>query len=170
MFWFFDEAHGILTPWLGIEPTSPALEGKVLTIGPPGRSWQFLFKQWLKDLSFLYLVAVPPEKRGFQVSWHRKSELKSCSFSLKALAWKWHTSLLLSASCPELVLRPSPTARALDISASTQALGSNKDLCQNGIKQMRDHWGFHLHYFFLKKIEKNYSKLTSTVECSLWLS
>ena len=29
---------GILVPWPGIKPTSPALEGEVLTIGPPGKS------------------------------------------------------------------------------------------------------------------------------------
>ena len=29
---------GILAPWLGIEPTFLALEGEVLTSGPPGKS------------------------------------------------------------------------------------------------------------------------------------
>ena len=39
MFWFFDpEACGSLAPQPGIEPASPALEGKVLTTGPPGKS------------------------------------------------------------------------------------------------------------------------------------
>ena len=39
MFWVFGpEARGILVPRPGIEPTLPALEGKVLTIGPPGKS------------------------------------------------------------------------------------------------------------------------------------
>ena len=28
---------GILTPWPGIKPTPPALEGEVLTTGPPGK-------------------------------------------------------------------------------------------------------------------------------------
>ena len=31
-------ACGILPPWPGIEPAPPALEGKVLTTGPPGKS------------------------------------------------------------------------------------------------------------------------------------
>ena len=31
-------ACGILGPWLGIEPTSPAFEGRFLTIGPPRKS------------------------------------------------------------------------------------------------------------------------------------
>ena len=40
MFWFFGhKAFGILAPGLGIEPTPPASEGKVLTTGPP---WKFL--------------------------------------------------------------------------------------------------------------------------------
>ena len=34
---------GILTSWPGIEPTPPALEGKVLTTGPPGKSLDVLF-------------------------------------------------------------------------------------------------------------------------------
>ena len=39
MVWFFGhEACGVLAPWLGIEPTSPALEGEILTTGPPGKS------------------------------------------------------------------------------------------------------------------------------------
>ena len=38
-FWFFGwEVCGILASQLGIEPTPPALEGKVLTTRPPGKS------------------------------------------------------------------------------------------------------------------------------------
>ena len=43
MFWFFgQEACGILAPPPGIEPTPPALEGEVLTTGPPGKSLALL--------------------------------------------------------------------------------------------------------------------------------
>ena len=39
MFWFFGPgACGILAPRLESEPSSPALEGKVLITGPPGKS------------------------------------------------------------------------------------------------------------------------------------
>ena len=39
MFWIFVlEACGILAPRPGIEPAPPALEGEVLTNGPPGKS------------------------------------------------------------------------------------------------------------------------------------
>ena len=39
MFWFFGhEACGILAPLPGIKPTTPALEGEVLTTGLPGKS------------------------------------------------------------------------------------------------------------------------------------
>ena len=39
MFWFFGrEACGILAPQPGIKPAPPALEGPVLTTGPPGKS------------------------------------------------------------------------------------------------------------------------------------
>ena len=42
MFWFFGhKACGILAPQPGIKPTPPALEGKVLTTGPPGKSLTF---------------------------------------------------------------------------------------------------------------------------------
>ena len=44
MFWFFGpEACGILAPWPGIKPAPPALEGEVLTTGPPGKSLVFCF-------------------------------------------------------------------------------------------------------------------------------
>ena len=37
--WLFGcEARGALATGPGIEPTPPALEGKVLTTGPPGKS------------------------------------------------------------------------------------------------------------------------------------
>ena len=36
VFYFGHKAWGILAPWVGIEPVSPVLEGKVLTTGPPG--------------------------------------------------------------------------------------------------------------------------------------
>ena len=39
MFWFFGrKACGILAPRPGIKPSRPALEGNVLTTGPPGKS------------------------------------------------------------------------------------------------------------------------------------
>ena len=38
MFWFFGhKIYGILVPQLGIESASPAVEGEVLTTGPPGK-------------------------------------------------------------------------------------------------------------------------------------
>ena len=38
-FWFLGpKAYGILAPQPGIKPTPPALEGKVLTTGLPGKS------------------------------------------------------------------------------------------------------------------------------------
>ena len=37
------KACGILAPWPGIEPAPFALEGEVLTTGPPGRSPQTIF-------------------------------------------------------------------------------------------------------------------------------
>ena len=48
MFWFFGhEAYGISALWPGIKPAPPALEGKVLTTGPPGKSPMSYFKSRL---------------------------------------------------------------------------------------------------------------------------
>ena len=42
---FFDhEACGILAPRPGIQPAPPALEGEVLTTGPPGKSLEWVLK------------------------------------------------------------------------------------------------------------------------------
>ena len=38
------EACGVLAPLPNTQPTPPALEGKVLTTGPPGKFWIFLIK------------------------------------------------------------------------------------------------------------------------------
>ena len=42
MLWFFCQAYGILAPQPGIEP--PAVEGKFLTTGLPGKSPLFAFQ------------------------------------------------------------------------------------------------------------------------------
>ena len=66
MFWFFGhEACGILAPWPGIEPSPPALEGKVLTTGLPGKSlmcWILYFEpnDWFPQL----VVVVPGGQIG----------------------------------------------------------------------------------------------------------
>ena len=45
MFWFFGhKACGILVPWPGTEPASPALEGEVLTSGLLGQSLLLLIQ------------------------------------------------------------------------------------------------------------------------------
>ena len=40
VFFFGNKWRGILTPWPGIKPTLPALEGEVLTTWPPAKSPQ----------------------------------------------------------------------------------------------------------------------------------
>ena len=44
-FFFDHEACGILAPWPGIEPSTPALEGEALTTGPPPKSRTWAFNQ-----------------------------------------------------------------------------------------------------------------------------
>ncbi|XP_060140769.1 RNA-binding protein 38 isoform X2 [Globicephala melas] len=59
-FWFFGcEACGILVPRPGIEPAPPALEGKVPTTGPPGKSLSVSF-HGLMACFFLALSNIPP--------------------------------------------------------------------------------------------------------------
>ena len=41
------EGSGILVPWPGTEPASPALQGGFLTTGPPGKPSQF----WLSAVN-----------------------------------------------------------------------------------------------------------------------
>ena len=42
--WFLGgEACGILAPQPGIKPSPPALEGEVLTTGPPGKSLGMIY-------------------------------------------------------------------------------------------------------------------------------
>ena len=56
MFWFFGhEAYEILAPQPGIEPALPALEGKVLTTGLPGKS---LDRPILKSQNLCHLLGV----------------------------------------------------------------------------------------------------------------
>ena len=50
---FDPEAYRILVPWPGNQPTFPALEGKVLTTGPLGRSLVKVFKRKCKFISVL---------------------------------------------------------------------------------------------------------------------
>ena len=52
MFWFFGlEACGILAPRPAIEPVPHALEGKVLTPGPPGKSCVLYLKGSFNQLT-----------------------------------------------------------------------------------------------------------------------
>ena len=56
---FGHKACGILTPWPGIEPTPPALEGEVLTTGLPGKSQGNLEKEkwsWKNQAPWLQTI------------------------------------------------------------------------------------------------------------------
>ena len=56
VFWFFDpEACGILAPQPGIEPESPALQGEVLTTGPPRKSqFNTVYSECTPKSSYIY--------------------------------------------------------------------------------------------------------------------
>ena len=58
MFWFFGhQACGILAPHVGIEPTPPAQEGKVLTTRSPGK-----YQNWILEWQSLQFVLSFPHK------------------------------------------------------------------------------------------------------------
>ena len=60
MFWFFGhEACGILSPLPGIKPSPPALEGEVLTTGPPGKSQHYCFYLFVYYASKLLHFPLP---------------------------------------------------------------------------------------------------------------
>ena len=62
MFCFFGhEAYGILAPQPGIEPTSPALEGEVLTTGLPGKSFAFFFQIVYEKLLYEKMIGTAAE-------------------------------------------------------------------------------------------------------------
>ena len=64
MFWFFGlKTHGILTPWPGIELAPPAMEGKVLTTGLPGKS-PLLHVEHNVSVSLLYF-----SRLGYCLTW-----------------------------------------------------------------------------------------------------
>ena len=64
VFVFGPKACGILAPWPGILSTPPALEGEVLTTGPPGKSLK------------LDLGDSLPESSGSSLGWDAISGLK----------------------------------------------------------------------------------------------
>ena len=52
MFCFFGhKAYGMLASWPGIKPAPPALEGEVLTTGPPGKSLNRGQEGWMASLA-----------------------------------------------------------------------------------------------------------------------
>ena len=73
MFWFFGrEACGILAPWPRIEPAPTALEGEVLTTGPPGKSLnEYLLNTTYGGGWFLYLIESSPLWIFTTTSWSR---------------------------------------------------------------------------------------------------
>ena len=52
----YPTAYGILVPWPGIEPLSPASEGRFLTTGPPGKPHEFVFYV-CESISVLYVCS-----------------------------------------------------------------------------------------------------------------
>ena len=62
LFWVFveffgQEVCGISAPRPGIQPSAPALEGKVLTTGPPGKSLDSTYKLYYTLFVFLVHLA-----------------------------------------------------------------------------------------------------------------
>ena len=75
---------GILVPWPGVEPESPAWEGGFLTTGPPEKSWEFLtFLDFQWDHWFFFFLSLKKKRKLV--------DLQYCvHFRYKAL-WLLHT-------------------------------------------------------------------------------
>ena len=97
MFWFFDwEAFVIVVPWPGIEPSPPALEGKVSTTGPSGKSlgWVLMLRIAAAAAKLLQscptlcdpIDGSPPGSPVPGILQARRLEWVAISFSN---AWKW---------------------------------------------------------------------------------
>ena len=63
------KAHGILVPWPGIEPMSPALQGRFLTTGLPGKSLTPIFLN--QGSEFPDLCSHPPNPTSQDFFWSR---------------------------------------------------------------------------------------------------
>ena len=71
-------ACGILVPQPGMEPMSPALEGRFLTTGPPGKSLEyFFFKSDFIETENALVVA-----RALQEGENRVIQVKGYIFSV----------------------------------------------------------------------------------------
>ena len=55
LFCFSYKACGMLSPWPGTEPASPAMEGEVLNSGPPGQSLSVIFRSIETRYYYLHL-------------------------------------------------------------------------------------------------------------------
>ena len=67
---FGHKACGILAPQPGIEPTSPTLEGEVLTTGFPEKSWilSLIEKTPLKPPASFSLVLIPQNRENVHLT------------------------------------------------------------------------------------------------------
>ena len=86
MFWIFShEACGIFTPWPGIEPAPPALEGEILTTGPPGKS--------PRTMVFVVLVSLTPST-ALGLWWWLWKQAREDLYT----AWGWTRWFYLSSA------------------------------------------------------------------------
>ena len=72
MFWFFGhKAYEILAPQTTIEPAPPALEGKVLTTGTPGKtlSWSFLIHCGRYKYCLISSIWCCPKPSSLDLQW-----------------------------------------------------------------------------------------------------
>ena len=64
-------ASGILVPWPGIEPTSPALEGEFLTTGPPGKSQELCTLNIIDWLVYGGVCGMAIKKSEWMNGWNK---------------------------------------------------------------------------------------------------
>ena len=75
-------AFGILVPWPGIEPASPALQGGFFTTGWPGKSRRVYYSYWLLDwLKYSWFTVFQVYSKVIQLYTHTHIYTHIYSFS-----------------------------------------------------------------------------------------
>ena len=91
---------GIIVPWSGMEPVSPALQGGFLITGPPGKSWNcpFCLQNPTSFINHLLIKGIWGDtifsifkQQNFQQSWYIYS---LASTHIVLIVWDFHLYLI----------------------------------------------------------------------------
>ena len=135
---------GNLTPWPGMEPTRPSLEGKILTTGPPEK---FLYSYFLK--SHVYV-----ESTNNQSKWGKKLTVGELGWRIfgyslyyfySCVFWKFENFPSKALYVNKVIARSlgylmAPPASRGEPPLSAAADGAGTERLWLNHKKMRDSW------------------------------